>query len=578
LAPAPFDPVHLDLQVAAGTGAGAQEDGIQMQIRDVPTRSFRSIFKWGAPDVFYDVDDRLRGFIRDTLQLPEERFSELFHPGLEQVPDLPAPDLPEDTLARLEAMVGAENVATDGYTRAEHCCGSAYLDLLRLRLGKVEGAPDAVVYPRTEDEVSAVVALCHDRTIALVPTGARSSVTRGLELPRGGISLDLSRHLNRVLELNETSHTARVQPGMGGPAYEQWLNARGYTCGHFPQSFEFSSVGGWVAARGAGQQSTHYGKIEDMVLGLRCATPRGMLATAPFPRAALGPDFTQMVVGSEGTLGVITEATLKVWPHRPKSVLPMTFMFRSFEDGVTTIRTLLQAGIGRPGVCRLSDPEETQAALTLDGFAGGSVDRTLQRIGYRPGSRSLMIAATEGDLAMATATAARAHAIAIKQGGLPLGPKPLRAWWKRRFHDPYLRDDLMDYGVMTDTLETAMTWSDLPQVWRGVREVIKSRPNTACLTHISHAYETGANLYFIVISAMDREHPTRDYREFHGRIVDAVVQHGGSLSHHHGVGRLFAPWYPQQVGEVAFEAYRGLKSALDPHGIMNPGAYGLGTG
>jgi alkyldihydroxyacetonephosphate synthase len=557
-------------------GRGSIHDGSVMQIRDVPKRSFRSIFKWGAPDVFYDVDDRLRGFIRETLQLPEERFSELFHPGLEEVPDLPAPGLPGTTLARLEDIVGPGNVATDGYTRTEHCCGSTYLDLLRLRLGQVESAPDAVVYPRTEDDVSAVVALCHEHTIALVPAGARSSVSRGLESPRGGVCLDMTRHLNQVLELNETNHTARVQAGMVGPAYEEWLNRRGYTCGHFPQSFEFSTVGGWLAARGAGQQSTHYGKIEDMVLGLRCAAPRGMLATTPFPRAALGPDFNQMIVGSEGTLGVITEATLKVWPHRPKSVLPLTFMFRSFEDGVKTIRTLLQGGIGRPGVCRLSDPEETEIAFTLDGLAGGGIDRTLQRLGYRPGSRSLMIAATEGDFATATATAARAHAIAIKQSGLPLGSKPLRAWWKRRFHDPYLRDDLMDYGVMTDTLETAMTWSDLPQVWRGVREVIKARPHTACLTHISHAYETGANLYFIVLGAMNREHPKDDYQDFHRKIIDAVVTHGGSLSHHHGVGRLFAPWYPQHVGEVAVEAYRGLKSALDPRGIMNPGAYGLG--
>jgi len=546
-----------------------------MQTRDFGPRSFRSIFKWGAPDVFYDVDDRLRTFICDTLGLPEKHLTELFHPGLEDVPELPAPDLPEHALARLEDLVGADNVATDDYTRTEHCSGSTYLDLLRLRLGKVENAPDVVVYPRTEADVAGVVALCHENNVALVPAGARSSVTRGLESPRGGVCLDLTRHLNRVLELNETDLTARVQPGMLGPAYEAWLNARGYTCGHFPQSFEYSTVGGWVAARGAGQQSTYYGKIEDMVLALRCVTPRGTLATAPFPRCALGPDFDQLVVGSEGTLGVITECTLKVWPHRPQSMLPLTFMFRSFEQGVDTIRTLLQSGIGRPGVCRLSDPEETEIAFLLDGLAGGAIDKTLQRLGYTPGSRSLMIAATEGDRALATVTAARAHALAIKRGGLPLGGKPLHAWAKRRFHDPYLRDDLMDYGVMTDTLETAMTWSDLPRVWRGVRAVIKARPHTACMTHISHAYETGANLYFIVIGPMDRENPIRDYRDFHRQIIDAVVEHGGSLSHHHGVGRLFASWYPEHVGETAFAAFRGLKAALDPHQIMNPGAYGL---
>jgi len=546
-----------------------------MTIRDIPTRSLRSIFKWGAPDVFYEVDDRLRGFISEQLGLPESALDKPFFPGLDDVPDLPAPDLPGGFLARIEDVVGSDNLETDAYSRTAHGSGSTYLDLLRLRLGKVESPPDVVVFPRSEQDVEAVVALCHESHVALVPAGARSSVTRGLEAQRGGVCLDLTRHMNRVVELQETDHLARVQPGMLGPDYESYLNARGYTCGHFPQSFEFSSVGGWVAARGAGQQSTHYGKIEDMVLGLRCVTPRGLLVTRPFPRAALGPDYTQMLVGSEGTLGVITEATLRIFPYRPGSVHPITFMFRSFSDGARFIRKLLQTGAGRPGVCRLSDPEETEIALTLDGLAGGGVDRTLQRLGYRPGSRSLLIAATEGDQVAALATAARGHGLGLRLGGLPLGPRPLHAWWKRRFHDPYLRDDLMDFGVMTDTLETATSWSNLVHLWHGVRTVVKARPNTACMTHISHAYASGANLYFILLGPMDRSRPLQDYRDFHRKVVDAIVANGGSLSHHHGVGRLFAPWYADHVGEVAHAAFASLKEGLDPHGIMNPGAYDL---
>ena len=337
-------------------------------------------------------------------------------------------------------------------------------------------------------------------------------------------------------------------------------------------------MGGWGAGRGAGQQSTYYGKIEDMVLGLRAVTPAGLLRTQPFPRAALGPDYTQMLVGSEGTLGVISETTLRVWPHRPESMRPLTFMFKSFTDGAAAIREILQSGIGRPGVCRLSDEEETEVALTLDGLAGGGIDKTLSRLGYRSGERSLMIAATEGDRMASAGTAARANVIAIKHGGLPLGSKPLRSWYKRRFHDPYVRDDLMDFGVLTDTLETSTTWSNLPRLWQGVRAVVKARPNAVCMTHISHAYDNGANLYFIVLTPMDLEQPLSDYRAYHRGIIDAVVANGGSISHHHGVGRLFAPWYPEQVGAAAYEAFRALKAGLDPNGIMNPGAYGLGEG
>ncbi|MDY0000283.1 MAG: FAD-binding oxidoreductase [Polyangia bacterium] len=546
-----------------------------MQIRSFSPRSLRSIFKWGAPDVFYTLDERLQSFIRERLDLPEERFQAPFLPGLDQVPKLRPPVLTPLMLRRIEEIVGGDNLAQDDYERARHGSGSTFLDLMRLRQGLVASPPDAVVYPRSEEEVVALVALCHELGVPLVPSGGRSSVTRALEFPGGGLCLDLTRHLNRLLDVDGTDLLARVQPGLYGPAYEASLNDRGFTCGHFPQSFEFSTVGGWLAARGAGQQSTYYGKIEDMLLALRAVTPMGILSTQPFPRAALGPDLNHVFLGSEGALGVITEATLRIWPNRPKSVLPLTFMFKSFEEGLNAIRRILQTGAGRPGVCRLSDPEETEVALTLDGLAGGVVDRGLQRLGYKPGARSLMIAATEGDHAAALQALPRAHAIALRHGGLPLGGKPLRSWYKRRFHDPYLRDDLMDLGVLTDTLETSSTWSNLPRLWRAVRNVIKARPNTVCMTHLSHAYDSGANLYFIVLSPMRLEDPISDYTAFHGSIIDAVVANGGALSHHHGVGRLFAPWFRQHVGPVSFDVFRAIKDHLDPHHIMNPGVFGL---
>ena len=282
-----------------------------------------------------------------------------------------------------------------------------------------------------------------------------------------------------------------------------------------------------------------------------------------------------MIVGSEGTLGVITEATLQVWPLEPRGQLPLTFMFRGFAQGVTAMRSWLQGGFGRPGVCRLSDAEETEVALELDGLAGGRIDRWLRRLGYRSGERCLAIAATEGDRAAAALTAARAHAIAVRHGGLPLGSMPIKSWRKRRFHDPYLRDDLMDLGVLTDTLETAVPWSGLLGLWEAVRAVVKARPNTVAMTHISHAYATGANLYFIFLSPMRRGAEIEDYRAFHRGIVDAIGANGGSLSHHHGVGRIFAPWMPQHLDSASMAALRGLKAGLDPHGVLNPGALGL---
>lgn len=546
-----------------------------MLVRDFSPRSFRSIFKWGAPDVFYDVNDRLQAFIQEYLGVDGARASGPLHPGLEEVTTLPPPALPADLLDQVRAIVGPANVETDAYARARHAVGSTFQDLLKLRHQQVDAAPDAVVYPRGEAEVAALVALCHERRIPLFPLGGRTGVTRGGEAPRGGLCLDLARHLDRVLEVNPVDLTARVQAGMLGPAYEAHLNRLGFTCGHFPQSFEFASVGGWVAAQGAGQQSTFYGKAEDLCVALRCVTPRGVLATRPFPRASIGPDLGRMIFGSEGAFGVITEVTLRIWPHRPQAMLPITFMFKDFGAGLTALRTMLQSNLGPLGVCRLSDPEETEIALVLDGLAGGAIDRTLKTLGYQPGRRSLLIAATEGHPGAAVATSARAHAVGLRHGGLPLGPKPLHAWKKRRYHDPYLRDDLMDMGVLTDTLETAVTWSGLERLWQGVRAVVKARPRTVCMTHLSHAYSSGANLYFIMLSPMALGRELEDYREFHRDVVNAILENGGSLSHHHGVGRLFAPWLPQQLGPVGMGMLGALKGYLDPHGILNPGVLGL---
>jgi alkyldihydroxyacetonephosphate synthase len=546
-----------------------------MQVKKTPPGSFRSIFKWGSPQVFYEVDARLRAFIQQRLGLNAREMERPYLPGLESVEELEQPKLSTKTLTALQRIVGAQNVSIASYDRALHTYGSTFVDLMRLRMGRVENPPDAVCYPRSEEEIARIMELCTQKGIPIVPVGGRSSVTRGVETTEGGVCLDLTRHLDRVLEINETDFFARVQPGIYGPALERTLNARGFTCGHFPQSFEYSTVGGWVATRGAGQQSTHFGKIEDMVLALRCVTPRGMFATKPYARAALGPSLDGIFVGSEGAYGVLSEVTLKIFSHQPKGQLPLTFMFRDFTTGVRCLRKILQGGFGNPGVFRLSDGEETDVALALDGFSDGILDRSLSGLGYKAGKRCIMIAATEGDPATALYTAARAHGVAIAHGGLPLGPIPLSAWRKRRFHDPYLRDDLMDMGVVTDTLETAVTWSALESVHRKVRAVIKERPQTVCMTHISHAYPNGANLYFIFLTPMRRGREIDDYTDFHRRIIDAIVQNGGALSHHHGIGRLFVPWFPKHLGHTEHAMLQAIKEHLDPDGILNPGVLGF---
>ncbi len=538
----------------------------------MPAPTFRSVIRWGDPAQSGALNAATREALREQFNLSDTAFEQPFQAGDEPLRVAPG-QLSDEQLHELQQLVGPENVDTSDVARARRSSGQSYLDVLRFRLGQLPKAPDAVVAPRNEAEIDALLAFCGRHSMPIVPVGGSTSVTRATEFPQGGICLDLSRHLNRVLEVDAKSGFARVQAGLLGPHYEAYLNQQGFTCGHFPQSFEHSTVGGWLAARGAGQQSTYYGKIEDIVLGMKVLTPAGSIDCKPYARTSTGPDWKHIFLGSEGCLGIITEATLKIWPVRGRSFF--SFFLPSWEKGVELLREILQADFGRPGVLRLSDPEETELGLKLNGMAGGTTDTWLQRLGYKPGERCLMLGSAEGDTQSGLLLAARVHALALLRGALPLGPGPTRKWWKQRFHHPYLRAPMMDLGLIVDTLETSVSWTGLNALRQGVRQVLKARPRTLAMCHISHAYQTGANLYFIFTSPIDRDRQLEDYQQFHQQVVDAILAHGGSLSHHHGIGRLFAPWFREFAGATALDLLAGVKRQLDPQGIMNPGALGL---
>ncbi|MDX9724194.1 MAG: FAD-binding oxidoreductase [Myxococcota bacterium] len=533
--------------------------------------SRRALRKWGIPKLEYPVTQHLRALLQERLGIdPERRHLE----GHEPLPPLPPSQLDEAALQALRQLVGADGLELSDEARARCAAGSTFLDLLQARAGLIGNVPDAVLYPSSEAQLSAILSFCHQETIPVCPVGARSSVTMGVGAPRGGVALDLCRALNRVLEVSPRDHLARVQPGLLGPDYETALASFDLCGGHYPQSFEYSSVGGWIAARGAGQQSTRYGKAEDLLLGLRCVTPTGVVQVAPYERCAMGPDLRQLFAGSEGSLGVLSELSLRVF-QRPPCVQPVAFFFKDMEHGVDFVRRWLQEDGIRPAVCRLSDPEETDIALAIDGRAHGFTDKALSKLGYHPGHRVLFIGSCEGDQASARLGALRGTALALRLGGLPLGSHPYRSWEKRRFFDPYLRDALMDRGVLIDTLETTAPWSRLLELWQGVRRSMKARPQTIAMTHISHAYATGANLYFIFISPMQPGAELEDYQSYHSSLLDAIQEYGGALSHHHGVGRLFAPRLAAQLGAGAIRCLKALKAELDPKGIMNPGVLAL---
>lgn len=540
-------------------------------------RSFRSLFKWGALDQFKHPNHGLYRLMKDTFEMSDADFQVPQPRGLESVNlDIPV-ELPPENIEALTAIVGANDLHQDAYIRINAAYGKGTIDTLRLRQKQIENIPDAVLAPRSEQDIQEIISYCTEKRIPVYIYGAGSTVTRGMEAVKGGICLDMSVHMNRLLSFNEQDQTITVESGMTGPQLEQLLNnapqtlnaQHRYTCGHFPQSFEFSSVGGWVVTRGAGQNSTYYGKIEDIVISQTYITPTGLIKTKPYPRQATGPDIDQIMMGSEGTFGVLSNVTLRVFRYTPEASRHFSFMFHNWEDGLNAVRESMQAEFGFPSVFRLSDPEETDVALKLYGIDDTPASSLLDLLGFKPMQRCLLLGSADGDADKNRLIRKKILRICRSYHAFDLTPfQVTRRWEKGRFRDPYLREDLQDFGIMIDTLECAVTWSQLQQVYTDVRRYIKSRPQTICMTHLSHLYPQGSNLYFIFIA---RINTIKEYLELQYGILETMQQSGAAISHHHGLGKQTAPWLVDQMGDNKMGILTALKQYFDPYGIMNPG-------
>lgn len=543
--------------------------------RPAPEKSYRSIFRWGYPDYFKHPNRRLYRLMKEAFGLTDEHFRRPRELGEETVSlEVPSRLTPEQ-LAALRQLVGAENVKTDDYSRLRVAYGKMTYDLIRLRRKITENLPDAVVSPRYKEDVRAIVAYCHQQGIAVTPYGGGSSVMRGPECVRGGISLDMRTHMNRILKLNPTNQTVTVEPGILGPDFEEALRQgperfgakHRYTCGHLPQSFHSSTVGGWIVTRGAGQNSTYYGKIEQLVVSQEYVTPTGDIVTREYPAEAIGPDIDQIMIGSEGAYGVLVEATLRIFRYQPQNTRYFSYIFRNWTTALEAVREISQGEFGMPSVFRLSDPEETDIGLKLYGVEGTVIDSLMQARGYQPGQRCLLLGTADGERGYARHVAAMVGRIVRRHGGMNTTGYVARRWEHGRFLDPYMREDLQDYGIIIDTLECAVTWERLEEVRREVRTFCKGRPQTICMSHSSHFYPQGTNLYFIFIARMEPE----EYLEYQAGVIDHILASGAALSHHHGIGKMLAPWYEAHMGRNQLELLRAIKRHLDPKNIMNPG-------
>jgi alkyldihydroxyacetonephosphate synthase len=533
---------------------------------------------WGNPAQPPALPAHALGFLHETVGLGDRPRPPV---ALGRV-RLPPATLPAGARDALLALLGPAGLRDDHTARVLHAAGKGYPDLVRLRSGRPEGAPDAIAYPRSHEQLRAVLELCARSSIAVVPFGGGTSVVGGVA-PLAGVhgsvlSLDMGG-MDALISLDRESATVTVGAGMRGPALEHLLGGRGLTLGHYPQSYEYVSLGGCAATRSAGQASTGYGSIEKLVLGLRLAAPATEIALPPLPATAAGPSLRQLLIGSEGTLGVITELSLRV-RRAPRKLHYEGVFFESFRAGADALHELSREHV-LPDVARLSDEQETRMSLALAG--GGGLKGRLGRAyvgarGYAEGC--LAILGFEGTPEDVAHRRGRALELVRRGGGLAVGSSPGEAWRRGRFAGPYLRDDLLTQGVMVETLETAAQWSNVQQLHAAVAEAITrslagfGTPGLV-MCHISHVYETGASLYFTFLARQREDDAIAQWRAVKHAASDAILDGGGTISHHHAVGRDHAPWMAREVGAGGIAALGAVKAELDPTGIMNPGKLGL---
>ncbi len=528
---------------------------------------------WGVDGHDRPLPKAAVALLRDELGAADDRLAPV---ALESIA-LPEPALPATARDQLAAIVGVEHVRDDARARITHAAGRSYPDLVRLRSGTALNPPDAVVYPDTREQVGALLAACGEHDVAVVPFGGGTSVVGGVEALRGSrgsaISVDLAR-LSGLLAFDARSQLATFAAGTYGPDLERQLGERGHTLGHFPQSFEFSTVGGWAATRSAGQASTGYGRIDELVVSLRTMTPAGDLETRTVPATAAGPDLRELLLGSEGALGIISDVTVRVRP-RPAARRYEAWSLPSFAAGTEALRELEQRAAA-PDVARLSDEEETRLSLTLasESLATRLFGRYLSARGR--GNACLAILGYEDSEARITRRRASARRTLRRHGGLDLGSAPGAAWVKGRYHGPYVRDELLTRGVFVETLETAATWTALRDTYRAVGDALRgalgARGTPArVMCHVSHLYPTGASLYFTFLARQERGAELEQWHAAKAAACAAIIASGATITHHHAIGSDHAPWLASEVGELGVEALRAAKARLDPAGIMNPG-------
>lgn len=453
----------------------------------------------------------------------------------------------------LTAALGKDRVTDDVTVRREHAIDYWILAHLRARQGRLGNGPACVVNAQSTADVATAVKVAAEHKVPVVPYGGGSGVLGGAAAPEGSVAID-TRAMERILELNETSLYVVTQAGLMGGEFERRLNAKGYMSGHYPQSIERASVGGLVATRSAGQFSTRYGNIEDLLLGLEVVLPDGTIARVGFnPRSSAGPSLREVFCGSEGVFGIITEVTQRVFPT-PERRTAQSYAFPSVAAGLEASRQIMRAG-WRPPVVRLYDWIESARNFTQ----------------WAPSNQSMLLLVSEGPATMVEAELAACDAFCLANGGTRIGPEPVEQWLGHRNEVPSW-DKFFEREMLVDTIEIAATWDKVSGLYDNAIAALSNAPGVVVASaHSSHSYSTGTNLYItFAIKPADFANCEGEYLGAWAAVMEAALASGGTIAHHHGVGRLRTQWIERELGS-GYPILQALKRALDPNGGMNPG-------
>lgn len=538
---------------------------------------------WGVEGVNFHHDDKpeFAPFVFTAVGLdlngpktPPPTFEDL---------NVPESRLPEDLEGALIDSLGRDNVTSDDLDRVVHTYGKSIRDLIRLRSGHLPRVPDVVLYPADEHGVLAIVQLAAQYDAVIIPFGGGSNISGSLEPEvdetRPVLSLDMGR-LNRVLDIDEGSGLACIQAGAQGPDIEQQLNARGWTIGHFPDSFTHSTIGGWVATRSSGMQSDKYGDIADIARGMRVVRPNGIAIIRALPSTSTGPSVREMIVGSEGRLGVITEVTAQV--HRmPADRQIQAYLFPTWAAGMKAMQQIAESD-AQPTITRVSDARESAFSFATRKKSTGISSLTtkammtfLKRKGWTLQEMALSFIGYEGQPSHVKYEKGLVKEIVKKNGGIGIGSGPGALYDQKKFDTPYIRDFLLDHGAAADVSETAAPWSKLMELYDNTIEAANKAyaelGHTGwIMCHLSHSYHSGACLYF-TFAFVTGDDQIVEYDVVKSAIQQSFIDNGGTLSHHHGVGREHAPWMEQDISAEGVAIMRGLFSTADPQRILNPG-------